>query len=157
MERCAYKIIIVKVKIDRLIGRHPHTCSFVKIILGNQFFSNILYIVFYFASDIPVISPEVINQMVNEGDTALVTCLASGKPIPNISWYFNDAPVEKANTMKYMISEMFLNPITKNSTLAIMNLTLSDMGTYTCSAVNQVSSDSSPGVLTVNRKCCLYM
>ena len=94
----------------------------------------------------------MINQTVNEGDTALITCIATGKLIPIISWYFNGAPVKKANTTKYMISEMLLNTFTKNSILTVMNLTLSDMGIYTCNATNQVSSDSSSGVLTVNRK-----
>ena len=94
----------------------------------------------------------MINQTVNEGDTAIITCLATGKLIPTINWYFNGAPMEKSNSTKYKISEILLNPITKNSTLAIMNLTLSDMGIYTCDATNQVSSDSSSGVLTVNRK-----
>ena len=94
----------------------------------------------------------MINQTVNEEETALIACVAASQLIPNIIWYFNGAPVDKAGTAKYMISEILLNPITKSSTLAIMNLTLSDMGTYTCNAVNQVSSDSSSGVLTVNRK-----
>ena len=64
--------------------------------------------------------------------------------------------MDKANTMKYIISEMLLNPITKNSTLAITSVELSDMGTYTCDAVNLVSSDSSSGVLTVKSKLLCY-
>jgi len=96
----------------------------------------------------------VINQTIDEGDTALVTCLTTGKLIPTVSWFFNGVPVEKASTTKYMISEMLLNPIIKNSTLTIMNLTVSDAGIYTCYAANQLSSDSSSGVLTVNCKYC---
>ena len=102
---------------------------------------------------VSVISHEVINQTVKEEGSVLITCEGSGKPIPSISWYFNGAPVEEVNTIKYKISETLLNPITKISTLAVMSLTLSDMGTYTCNAVNQVSSDSGSGVVTVNSKC----
>lgn len=115
--------------------------------------SNEIYVLLFSMQGVPVISPEVINQTANEEDTASITCIATGESIPNISWYFNGAPVDKANTMKYLISEILLNPITKNSTIVIMSLTLSDMGTYMCIAANQLSSDSSSGILTVNRKC----
>ena len=92
------------------------------------------------------------NQVLNEGDTAFFTCQATGIPIPNISWYFNGAPVEKNNTMKYMISDTSLNPIAKNSSLTVVNILPSDNGTYTCVAANFASSDSSSGVLNVNSK-----
>ena len=98
------------------------------------------------------ISPEVANQTINEEDTALFTCQATGTPIPNISWYFNGVPVDETNTMKYMISEMLLNTIAKRSTLTVMNVEPSDIGTYTCEAANFASIDTSSGVLTVISK-----
>lgn len=88
-----------------------------------------------------------------EGDNALFTCQATGTPAPKISWYFNGAPVDKANPMKYMISEMSFNPITTSTMLTVINAEVSDIGTYTCSATNIVSSYTSSGVLTVNGKC----
>ena len=100
----------------------------------------------------PVITPEAINQTLIEGDTAIFTFKATGTPIPTLSWYFNGAPVEKSNVKRYAISEMLFNPITKNTTLAITNVELSDIGTYTCSAINTVSSYYSYGVLTINGK-----
>ena len=105
--------------------------------------------------DAPVIIPEVIDQTLNEGDMAFFTFQATGTPIPNISWYFNGAPVEKTNVNKYMISELSFNPTTKNSTLKIMNVELFDIGTYTCDAANTLSSEISSGVLTVNGKYCM--
>ena len=90
------------------------------------------------------------NKTLIEGDTAFFMFKATGTPIPTLSWYFNGIPMEKVNTGKYMISEMTFNPITKNTTLAITNVELSDIGTYTCSASNIVSDYTSYGVLTVN-------
>ena len=115
-----------------------------------------IYNIFLLCVDAPSINPKMINQTMNEGDTVFITCQASGTPIPTISWYFNGAPVDKDDAMKYMISEMLLNPITKNSTLTIMSVELSDMGTYTCDAANVVSSDSSSGVLTVKSELLYY-
>jgi len=98
------------------------------------------------------ISPEVANQTVYEGATVFFTCQATGTPILSISWYFNGAPVDKNNTVKYMISESSLNHIVISSTLTVMNAEQSDMGTYTCQASNYASSDTSSGALTVNSK-----
>ena len=106
-----------------------------------------------FALVIPAISPEVMDQTQKEGETASFTCQATGEPVPTISWYFNDAPVDETNTMKYTILMMLLNTTTISSTLTIMNIQSSDVGTYTCNATNVVSSDTSSGVLTVNGEC----
>ena len=94
------------------------------------------------------------DKTLNEGVTASFTCQATGEPVPTISWYFNGAPVDKTNTMKYTISMMSLN-ITISSTLTIMNVQSSDVGTYTCNAINVVSTDTSSGVLTVNGELLL--
>jgi len=99
----------------------------------------------------------VTNQTLNEGDTAYFTCQSTGQPIPKISWYFHDAPVEISNTVKYMISEMSLNHATKSSTLTIIAVESSDIGTYTCDAVNIVATRNSSGTLNINGMCCLYV
>ena len=90
------------------------------------------------------------DQTQNEGEKSFFICNVTGEPVPTISWYFNGAPVDEANTMKYTISMMSLNITTNSSTLAIMNIQSSDVGTYTCNATNVVSTDTSSGVLTVN-------
>ena len=104
---------------------------------------------------IPAISPKVMDQAQNEGDTASFTCQATGEPVPTISWYFNGASVNESNTIKYAISMMPLNATTINNTLTIMNVQSSDVGTYTCNATNVVSNDTSSGVLTVNGELLL--
>ena len=98
----------------------------------------------------PMIIPEVMNQVQDEGGTISLTCSATGQPLPTISWYFNGATFNESNTMKYTISVILLNTTTISSTLTIMNVESSDVGTYTCIATNVVSSDTSSGVLTVN-------
>ena len=90
------------------------------------------------------------HEIQDEGDTASFTCQATGGPVPTISWYFNGAPVNVTNTMKYTISETSVDTTTINITLTIMSVESSDVGTYTCNATNVVSSDTSSGVLTVN-------
>ena len=97
-----------------------------------------------------IISVEVLDQIQDEGTTATFTCQATGEPVPTIGWYFNSALL--ANGAKHTISETSVNTTTINSTLTIMSVESSDVGTYTCNAINVVSSDTSTssGVLTVN-------
>ena len=88
------------------------------------------------------------NETRNEGESASFTCLATGRPVPTISWYFNNTLL--ANGTKYTISETSVNTTTISSTLTIMSVESSDVGTYTCNATNVVSTDTSSGVLSVN-------
>ena len=81
----------------------------------------------------------------NEGGIASFTCQATGEPVPTISWYFNDVPVDVTNTVKYNV----ISTGSGQSSLRINNVQSSDVGTYTCNATNVVSSDTSSGVLTV--------
>ena len=92
------------------------------------------------------------DQVENTGDNASFTCLATGKPVPSINWYFNGTLVDGLfnNTMKYKISIMQLNASTITSTLTIMRIESYHVGTYTCNATNKISTDTSSGVLTVN-------
>ena len=89
----------------------------------------------------PSINPEVTDQTINEGNNASFTCQAIGEPIPTISWYFNDNPVNE--TTEYIIA---------TNVLQILNVQSSDEGIYTCYATNVISIDSSSGRLTVNGK-----
>ena len=95
------------------------------------------------------------DQTSNEGDTASFTCQATGEPVSAISWYFNGAPLNENNAMKYTILEVTLNTTTISNTLLITSVESSDVGTYTCIATNVVSSDTSAGVLTVNGELLL--
>ena len=90
----------------------------------------------------PSISPEVMDQTLNEGDNAVFTCDVTGEPVPTIRWYFDDVLLE-GDTSKHIIATYELQ---------IMNVQSSDVGTYTCNATNVVSSNTSSGVLSVRGK-----
>ena len=96
----------------------------------------------------PSIHPEMIDEIRSEGDNVSLTCQATGKPVPTISWYFNNTLL--VGGMKHTISDILVNTTTISSTLTIMSVESSDVGTYTCNATNVVSTDTSSGVLTVN-------
>ena len=106
----------------------------------------------YYVLVTTTISPEVMDQTQNEGVTASFTCQATGRPVPTISWYYNN--ILLLNGTEYMITEMTLNTTTISNTLTIMSVQSSDVGTYTCNATNVVSSDTNSGVLTVNGELC---
>ena len=111
---------------------------------------NTAYVIITFLNNLvsPSVSPKVMDQTQNEGDTASFTCQATGHPVPTISWYFNG--VLLVNGMEHMISKMSSNTTTNSSTLTIMNVKSSDVGTHTCNATNVISTDTSSGILTVN-------
>jgi len=75
----------------------------------------------------------------------LTTCQATGEPVPNISWYFNDAIINVSDTSKYMITSTSINVTTTENTLTVYNVTSSDVGTYTCNATNTLGSAISHG------------
>ena len=91
------------------------------------------------------------NQVVDEEHTASFTCQTTGEPVPTISWYFNDAPVNNVTDVdKYNIMQMEVNSTTISNTLTIMNVESSDVGIYTCNASNIISTDISSAMLKVN-------
>ena len=92
------------------------------------------------------------NEAQDEGDGASFTCQATGGPAPTISWYFNGVLLTDGT-----ISETSVNTTTISSTLTIMSVESSDVGTYTCNATNVISTDTSSGVLTVNGELLLLV
>ena len=95
------------------------------------------------------------GQTLNEGSDVIFICNVTGEPDPTISWYFNGAPVDEANTDKYTITP---RELMNNAYVRMLNkkeINSSDVGTYTCNATNVVSTDTSSGVLTVNGELLL--
>ena len=104
---------------------------------------------------IPVVQTEIIDEVTdlleNETFPSTFTCEATGEPVPNISWYFNDSTLLVSNTSKYNISNS-LNDTVIKSLLTIVSAQSSDVGKYTCHAENIIGTDRSSGILTVNGK-----
>ena len=90
------------------------------------------------------------DQTQVEGYSVNFTCQATGEPVPTISWYFNDVPVNMSTDDKHNISTMSVNETSINSRLIVKSVKSSDVGTYTCKATNILSTDISSGVLSVN-------
>ena len=105
-----------------------------------------MYCLYYLA---PVIIVDVKDQTQVEEYSVNFTCQATGEPVPTISWYFNDVPVNMS-TDKHNISTMSVNVTSINSRLIVKSVESSDVGTYTCKATNILSTDISSGVLSVN-------
>ena len=95
------------------------------------------------------------DQIIDEGSITSFTCQASGEPIPTITWYFNGTLL--VGGLEHMTSMMSLNTTTISSTLTVMNVQSSDVGTYTCNATNVVSTNTSSGVLTVNGEVLMHV
>ena len=95
-----------------------------------------------------IVSPVIISSITdvsdNESDLAIFVCQAVGQPIPDISWYFNNAIISNSN--KYMIVSKSLNTNTTENTLTVYNITSADVGVYTCTATNDVGNDTSNGM-----------
>ena len=91
-----------------------------------------------------VIISSITDVSNNESDVAIFICQAVGQPIPDISWYFNDAMI--SNSSKYMIVSKSLNTTTTKNTLTVYNITSADVGVYTCTATNNIGNDTSNGM-----------
>ena len=104
---------------------------------------------------IPVVQSEIIDEVTdlleNETLPSTFTCEATGEPVPNISWYFNDSTLLVSDASKYSISNS-LNGTVIKSLLTIVSAQSSDVGKYTCHAENIIGTDRSSGILTINGK-----
>ena len=105
-----------------------------------------------------MINQNITNERINETESVNFTCEATGEPVPNISWYFNDVMINVSdNSNKYMIMSRSLNITTIENTLTVYNVTSSDVGTYTCNSNNILGSITSFGILTITSKILCYL
>ena len=64
-----------------------------------------------------------------EGETAILTCKATGNPMPKMKWFVSHSPLE------------FTDPRVKllpDNSLKIVNVTLRSMGLFECEASNSL-------------------
>ena len=91
-----------------------------------------------------VIVTEVPNKDFMEGQTAILSCEATGTPVPNITWLFN------GHSNNLNSSNIIISPLNIVSKLCVNSMvTAYDVGTYTCVATNIVGSANSSGIITV--------
>ena len=91
-----------------------------------------------------VITP--VNQDVNYGDTVLMACVATGFPLPEITWSRNGVPLDPTssdliNVYSQTVSELGLN--FTESILEICGVGVDDIGSFSCTATSGAGSDTS--------------
>ena len=82
-------------------------------------------------------------HMVNAGDTAVLTCVASGKPLPIITW--REDGVDRKDDSRITITEEVVSvggTVLKKSYLEICNSTTEDSGEYSCIVDNEIGDDT---------------
>ena len=85
------------------------------------------YIPRFFSSDNSVAPTAVmvpLNQFVDVGESAILSCQVTGRPYPTIQW----------NKIGGSLTE---NHVIKEGVLRIQNATIEDTGTYVCVAQNK--------------------
>ncbi|XP_019853400.1 PREDICTED: hemicentin-1-like [Amphimedon queenslandica] len=91
----------------------------------------------------PAIISGPVNQKRIEGDSVTFSCFATGDPIPEVTWRFNNSLILTNNT-KYSIGD--ITEGIEFGSLTINDLNYFDKGTYECTASN-VNGTSSLDVL----------
>ena len=71
------------------------------------------------------------------GEDLVVSCTAEGRPTPGILWKKNNTVLNSSQNENILIMSS-----NGRSELTITNVTNSDSGEYSCTAVNQVGNDT---------------
>ena len=101
----------------------------------------------------PSIQDLIEDEIRDQTENVTFLCQTVGKPVPDISWYFNGAMIIVSdNSSKYLITSRLSNMTTTENTLTVYNVTSLDVGTYTCNSTNFIGSSTSSGILTVTSK-----
>lgn len=107
-----------------------------------------------------IASPSVSPRGMNPGPANLsmpitFTCHASGEPLPNITWHFNNTELVFPHT-NYEMNLTVVNSTTVFSSLTVQSVTSSDFGLYMCLASNDAGNSNVTGVLTTNGNVQVY-
>ena len=96
----------------------------------------------------PVITTSSQTQNVTAGQPIILTCQATGYPVPSIEWTLNgtiniiaDPPVTIINIVEGSRSN--------TSILLVSNAMINDTGIYQCIATNIVNNDTQDAYVTV--------
>lgn len=97
------------------------------------------YIPRFFSSDNSVAPTAVmvpLNQTVDVGASAILSCQVTGRPYPTIQW----------NKIGGSLTE---NHVIEDGVLRIQNATIEDAGTYVCVAQNKKGVQQATGIVDV--------
>ena len=97
------------------------------------------YIPRFFSSDNSVAPTAVmvpLNQFVDVGASAILSCQVTGRPYPTIQW----------NKIGGSLTE---NHVVKEGVLRIQNATIEDTGTYVCVGQNKTGVQQATGIVDV--------
>ncbi|XP_063045926.1 vascular endothelial growth factor receptor kdr-like [Engraulis encrasicolus] len=89
--------------------------------------------------EVPTLSQNLTNQDVNSSSTLTLTCLASGVPSPNITWYKNHVPVVEGPGIT----------LKEEGFLIIQRVKKEDEGMYECRASNDKGAVASTAMVRV--------
>ena len=87
----------------------------------------------------PIVTAISANQIVNSPAPVSFNCTVDSYPPSTITWLHNGAEVQAAPP-RVTISTVQVDNRTQESTLTLLSTTAEDIGTYTCSAVNDGGS-----------------
>ena len=88
------------------------------------------------------------NQLVTSPAPVSFSCTVDSYPSSNITWFHNGAEVQAAPS-RVTINTVQVDNRTQESNLTLLNTTSEDIGTYTCSAVNDEGSTNKTTELQV--------
>ena len=92
------------------------------------------------------------NQVVTSPDPVSFSCTVDSYPSSNITWLHNGAEVQAAPP-RVTFSTVQVDNRIQESNLCLLNITSEDIGTYTCSAVNDEGSTNMTTELLVLGEC----
>ena len=91
----------------------------------------------------PIITENPLSLQVLEGDIATFTCLALAEPMPIFQWMFEDMLLTSNDKYK-------IRSISSDSSLLVINdISVSDIGEYTCVVMNEHGNDSATAEMQV--------
>ena len=92
------------------------------------------------------------NQEVTSPDPVSFSCTVDSYPPSNITWLHNGAEVQAAPP-RVTVSTVQVDIRTQGGNLILLNITSENIGTYTCSAVNDEGSTNMTTELLVLGEC----
>ena len=100
----------------------------------------------YIVAAVIVESP--MTQNVTAGQSFMLTCNATGYPIPSIEWRQNGTSYTIRDPSVITIAPTD-GPRSNSSVITVTNATTSDTGLYQCVATNEVDTDIENATVTV--------